>query len=171
MPHLTLILGGAASGKSRFAEQLVSEMGRPKVYIATAQAFDKEMEDKIALHKSMRGSGWKTVEAPLDPADAVSNVPAESTVLVDCATLWLSNIMLAEQDVPAATDRFVNALVTCAAPVIVVSNEIGLGIVPDNALGRAFRNAQGLLNQRLAEKADRVALVVAGLPLALKGSF
>lgn len=169
MPHLTLILGGAASGKSRFAENLVSETGRHRVYIATAQAFDKEMEDKIAHHRSARGAAWTTIEAPLDPAAAIASAEPDDILLLDCATLWLSNVMLAERPWEAEADRLLSALSECAAPVVVVSNETGMGIVPDHPLGRAFRNAQGALNQRLATQADRVTLIVAGLPVFLKG--
>lgn len=171
MPHLTVILGGAASGKSVFAERLVAQTDRPMLYIATAQAFDSEMETKIAQHQARRGARWRTVEAPLDPSPALFGATADEIVLLDCATLWLSNVMLREQDWRAASDRLIAALAACAAPVVVVSNETGMGIVPEHRLGRAFRNAQGALNQALAERADRVALVVAGLPLTLKGTF
>ncbi|WP_425091729.1 bifunctional adenosylcobinamide kinase/adenosylcobinamide-phosphate guanylyltransferase [Tropicimonas sp. S265A] len=171
MPHLTVILGGAASGKSRFAEALVTETDRDRVYIATAQAFDAEMAAKIKKHKSDRGSLWRTLESPLDPAAALASVRETEIVLLDCATLWLSNVMLAEKDWEAEADAFLTTLAACPVPVVVVSNETGMGIVPEHRLGRDFRNAQGALNQRLAAQADRVALIVAGLPLALKGAF
>ncbi|MDJ0858537.1 MAG: bifunctional adenosylcobinamide kinase/adenosylcobinamide-phosphate guanylyltransferase [Dinoroseobacter sp.] len=171
MPHLTVILGGAASGKSAFAEALVCETGRQRIYIATAQAFDAEMEDKIARHKAARGADWRTVEAPLDPCPTIVDAAPDEILLLDCATLWLSNTMLADCPWQTEADRLLDALSTCKAPVVVVSNETGMGIVPDHPLGRAFRNAQGSLNQRLAAQADRVALIVAGLPLPLKGAF
>lgn len=171
MPHLTLLLGGAASGKSAFAEALVSETERRQIYIATAQGFDNEMKEKISQHQAMRGEDWHTIEAPLDPSPALAAATRDEIVLLDCATLWLTNVMLAELPWEKETDRFLDALRNCAAPVVVVSNETGMGIVPDHPLGRAFRNAQGRLNQRLANQADRVALVVAGLPLSLKGAF
>jgi adenosylcobinamide kinase/adenosylcobinamide-phosphate guanylyltransferase len=171
LPHLTLILGGAASGKSRFAESLVCQTGRQRVYIATAQALDAEMARKIDQHQTDRGPDWRTIEAPLDPAAALETVQTEEIVLLDCATLWLSNVMLGELAWQSEADRLIAALERSTAPVVVVSNETGMGIVPEHKLGRAFRNAQGALNQRLAASADRVALIVAGLPLTLKGTF
>ncbi|MEM8580660.1 MAG: bifunctional adenosylcobinamide kinase/adenosylcobinamide-phosphate guanylyltransferase [Pseudomonadota bacterium] len=171
MPHLTLILGGAASGKSRFAEELAAETGRRQIYIATAQAFDKEMEAKIKRHKIARGTEWETIEAPLDATPAINSAKPDDVILLDCATLWLSNVMLAKRAWEPEADRLLASLATCKAPVVVVSNETGMGIVPDHPLGRAFRNAQGALNQRLASQSDRAALIVAGLPLSLKGGF
>ena len=166
-----LVLGGAASGKSAFAEALVTGWGRPRVYLATAQAWDAEMAARIARHCDARGPGWRTVEAPLDLASALAAVDPGEAVLIDCATLWLSNQMLAGADLAQEEVRLLRALDACAAPVAVVSNEVGLGIVPETALGRRFREAQGALNQRLAARADLVVLVAAGLPLALKGSL
>lgn len=166
-----LVLGGAASGKSAFAEGLVTGWERPRAYLATAQPWDAEMEAKIARHRDARGPGWRTVEAPLDLASALAAVDPGEAVLIDCATLWLSNQMLAEADLAAAEARLLAALDACAAPVAVVSNEVGQGIVPDTLLGQRFRDAQGALNQRLAARADLVVLVVAGLPLVLKGSL
>lgn len=168
LPKLTLVLGGAASGKSSYAEGLITSSGLEKIYIATAQVFDDEMAAKVARHRDLRGSGWTTVEEPLDPGAILSQHGPSSAVLVDCATLWLTNVMLAEQDVPAACAVFVQAMADCAAPIVVVSNEVGQGIVPDNALARRFRNAQGALNQAIAGQADRVVVVMAGLPLVLK---
>jgi len=168
MPQLTLVLGGAASGKSTFAENLCFQQDRPRVYIATAQAFDDEMRAKISDHRSQRGPDWLTVEAPLDVASALSNCTSGQIVLLDCATLWLSNMLLADQDVTTAIDILLAALSTCPAIVIVVSNEVGNGIVPDNKLARQFRNAQGRLNQLLAAQADLVVQVTAGLPNTLK---
>jgi adenosylcobinamide kinase/adenosylcobinamide-phosphate guanylyltransferase len=165
---LTLILGGARSGKSRHAEGLARAAGRPRRYIATAQAFDAEMDTRIARHKADRGDGWTLVEAPLALAAALAAVPATEVVLVDCATLWLTNHLLAGHDLAAETAGLLAALTACAAPVIVVSNEVGWSITPDNALSRAFTDAQGRLNQALADQADRAILVVAGLPMTLK---
>ena len=166
---LTFILGGASSGKSAYAEDLVISTGRPRTYIATAQAFDDEMRDKIAAHVAQRGAGWTTVEAPFDPAAALATQGSGRIVLLDCVTLWLTNIIMAEQDVDAACDGLLAALAACPCPVVVVSNEVGMGIVPDNALSRRFRAAQGRINRRLAAQADTVVAVMAGLPLALKG--
>ena len=127
------------------------------------------MRDRIATHRQDRGEGWETVDAPLDLAGALAAVPADAAVLVDCATLWLTNHMLAEHDLALETGRLLAALAACAAPVVVVSNEVGWGIVPDNALARRFRDAQGRLNQQMAAQADLVVGVMAGLPFALKG--
>lgn len=169
LPKLTLVIGGAASGKSDEAERLVTLTGRTRVYVATAQAYDDEMSAKVAAHKAARGGGWITIEEPLDLAGALARVTADQVVLIDCATLWLTNQILADADVGAETDRLFAGLDACPAPVVIVSNEVGAGIVPENALARRFRNAQGRLNQRLAARADRVITVIAGLPLVLKG--
>jgi adenosylcobinamide kinase/adenosylcobinamide-phosphate guanylyltransferase len=168
----TLVLGGAASGKSAFSENLVLRMpGRP-VYIATAQAFDAEMTGKIALHRARRGDLWTTVEEPLDLARAIAGVDTDDAiVLVDCLTLWLNNLMAAERDVAAETDLLVETMRAAPGHIVLVANEVGLGIVPENALARAFRNLHGTLNQAVAAAADRVVFVAAGLPLTLKGSF
>lgn len=170
LPRLTLVLGGAASGKSAFAEGVVSKTGRPRIYIATAMAFDEEMSKKIAEHRESRGPDWRTIEAPRDLTAAFAEVEASDVVLLDCATLWLSNVMLADEEPELAFEDLFDALENCAAPVVVVSNETGMGIVPEHKLGRAFRNAQGRLNQRLAARADCVVMVAAGLPMFLKGS-
>lgn len=170
LPGLTLVIGGAASGKSAQAEALVRRQGGQRVYIATAQAFDDEMRAKIAAHQRMRaGDGWRTVEAPFDVVGALERLSEREVVLLDCATFWLTNLMLAERDWRPEADRLIAALLACPAPVVVVSNETGQGIVPENALARAFREAQGRLNQQLAEKAGLVMAVMAGLPLVLKG--
>ncbi|MBF0333557.1 MAG: bifunctional adenosylcobinamide kinase/adenosylcobinamide-phosphate guanylyltransferase [Alphaproteobacteria bacterium] len=160
---LTLVLGGARSGKSAFAESLLPS---GSVYLATAQALDAEMVERVRLHRARR-VGWETVEEPLDLAAALTRLD-ERAVLVDCLTLWLSNLMLAERDVDAEIEALCRALPTLAGPVAMVANEVGWGIVPDNALARAFRDHAGRLNQRIAALADRVVLVVAGLPLTLK---
>jgi adenosylcobinamide kinase/adenosylcobinamide-phosphate guanylyltransferase len=172
-PKLTIVTGGAKSGKSRFAEGLVAAAAaQPKVYIATAQAWDEEMRAKIAAHRLDReGAGWQTIEAPRDVAGALARVNPGAIVLLDCATMWLTNAMLAEADLAAELEALLGALAACTAPMVVVTNELGWSIVPDNALARRFRDAQGLLNQRLAAQADVVVVVISGLPLALKGSL
>lgn len=171
LQNLTLVLGGAASGKSDFAESLAKKAGRPLAYIATAQAFDREMQEKIDRHRVSRGPGWRTIETPLDPGSAISGLAVGEIALLDCATLWLSNLLLAEADLAAEEARLFAALAACPAPVIVVSNEVGAGIVPENALARRFRAAQGGFNRRLAARADTVIGVMAGLPFALKGEM
>lgn len=171
VPKFTLVIGGARSGKSRFAEHLAAAADRPKRYIATAQAWDDEMRARIALHRDQRGAGWQTVEAPLDLIAALADAKADEVVMVDCATLWLSNHLLADADLTIATQLLLTAVKTCASPVIVVSNEVGWSIVPENALARAFRDAQGKLNQQMAAQADLVVAVMAGLPMVLKGQL
>ncbi|GBD48490.1 bifunctional adenosylcobinamide kinase/adenosylcobinamide-phosphate guanylyltransferase [Methylopila sp. Yamaguchi] len=167
---VTLVLGGARSGKSRFAESLATATGLDLVYLATAQAFDDEMRQRITRHRADReGAGWRAVEAPLALADVVVAESApETALLVDCLTLWLTNVMLADLDVEREADGLLAALDAARGPVVLVSNEVGYGIVPENALARAFRDHQGRLNQRVAAIADRVTLVAAGLPLDLK---
>lgn len=168
MPELTFILGGARSGKSAHAERLIEQLPAPWTYIATAQAFDDEMRERIRLHRERRGQGWQTVDAPFDLTGALSGVPDEAPVLVDCLTLWLTNHMLADHDLPAEFDQLEAALRKRRSPLFVVSNEVGLGIVPDNALSRRFRDEAGRLNQRVAAIADRVLFMVAGLPMQVK---
>ncbi|MFN3625537.1 MAG: bifunctional adenosylcobinamide kinase/adenosylcobinamide-phosphate guanylyltransferase [Hyphomicrobium sp.] len=166
LPRLTLVLGGARSGKSHHAELLVMQTPAPWTYLATAEALDEEMRERIAHHRNRRDARWLTRDAPLD----LPNVLAELSgpVLVDCLTLWLSNVMLAERDVDAESEKLLGALAMAPGPVVAVSNEVGLGLVPETALGRAFRDAQGRLNQRIAAAADRVLFMAAGLPLSLK---
>lgn len=166
-----LILGGAASGKSAYAENLVSSWSKTLFYLATAQAFDDEMSQRIERHKIRRKTAWQTIEAPDDLAGTLRAIPPDAAVLVDCATLWLSNRLLAGQDLPRGAVELLAALKNCASPVAVVSNETGYGIVPDSALARRFRDEQGLLNQQLAVQADTVVAVMAGLPLTLKGTL
>lgn len=171
LPHpgsLTLILGGARSGKSRHAERLVEPLAPPWTYVATAQAFDDEMRERIAHHRSRRDGGWETVEAPLDLVSALEGLPRGRPLLLDCLTLWLTNVMLAGSDVDAASKRLADLLGRPRGPWFVVSNEVGLGIVPDNPLARRFRDAAGRLNQMVAEKADTVVLMVAGIPMKVK---
>jgi adenosyl cobinamide kinase/adenosyl cobinamide phosphate guanylyltransferase len=164
---LTLVLGGARSGKSLYAERLIAAVPPPWVYVATAQAFDDEMVLRIAQHRARRAEGWETVEAPLDLAGALM-AASDRPVLVDCLTLWLTNLMLGGHDIAAATVALDAALDARAAPTVLVANEVGLGIVPDNALARAFRDAAGRLNQHLAARADTVLFMVAGLPMRVK---
>lgn len=171
LPALSLVIGGARSGKSTFAEDLVTCAHRPRRYIATAEAWDDEMRDRIARHRQDRDAGWLTVEAPLDLCAALADAARGEVVLVDCATLWLTNHLLADHDLDARTGELLAALHTCAAPVVIVSNETGWGIVPENTLARRFRDAQGRLNQRLAAEAGLVVTVIAGLPLVLKGQL
>jgi adenosylcobinamide kinase/adenosylcobinamide-phosphate guanylyltransferase len=167
---LTLVLGGARSGKSRYAEGLITALAPPWLYIATAQAFDDEMTERIAAHRGRRALSWQTIEAPHDLAAALDAAPKQTPVLIDCLTLWLSSRMLEDADVDAETDALEHALDRRGGVRVLVANEVGFGIVPDNALARRFRDLQGRLNQRLAARADRVVLVVAGLPLTLKGT-
>jgi adenosyl cobinamide kinase/adenosyl cobinamide phosphate guanylyltransferase len=164
----TFVLGGARSGKSRYAESLIATLPPPWTYVATAEAGDAEMAERIAAHRARRGADWQTVEAPRDLAAALKSCQCRP-VLVDCLTLWLSNLMLVEVDIEPQIAELEQTLDTVAAPVVLVANEVGYGIVPDYPLGRRFRDWQGVLNQRIAARADRVVLVVAGLPLAVKG--
>jgi adenosyl cobinamide kinase/adenosyl cobinamide phosphate guanylyltransferase len=167
LSHLTLVIGGARSGKSNHAEKLVKSNPAPWIYAATGQAFDDEMRDRIAEHQRRRGEGWITIEAPLDLPRALAQA-VDLPVLVDCLTLWLTNLMLSGHDIPAAMTAFEAALALRTAPTILVSNEVGMGIVPETPLGRAFRDEAGRLNQRVAAKAGRVLLMVAGLPMVVK---
>ncbi len=171
LPPLTLVVGGASSGKSAYAEGLVESSGKSMTYIATAQAFDEEMRRKIDIHVSRRGVGWTTIEAPMDLGPALQTLGADQVCLLDCATLWLTNQMLAEVDLETAQSDLMDAIARCPAPLVIVSNEVGHGIVPDTRLGRQFRDAQGRLNIVLAQAADVVVQVTMGLPHALKGSL
>jgi adenosylcobinamide kinase/adenosylcobinamide-phosphate guanylyltransferase len=170
MPRTHFVLGGARSGKSAFAERIVGESGREKVYLATGQALDEEMRERIAHHRHQRGSGWTTVEEPLNlPVSLKEAAAAHRIVLVDCLTLWVSNLMMAGRDPDAAFEELAAVLPRLAGPAVLVSNEVGLGIVPENAMARAFRDHAGRLNQRVAAICDRVTFIAAGLPLTLKG--
>ena len=174
LPPVSLVLGGARSGKSTHAEKMATGSlhgapPQPAVYIATAQPGDVEMATRIMAHRARRGAGWTTIEEPLRLGEALEAAAAHGRpVLVDCLTLWLSNLMQAGADLDEAADDLVRALEGYAVPVVFVSNEVGLGIVPDTPLGRAFRDAQGRLNMRMAQRADRVVLMAAGLPLIMK---
>ncbi len=173
-PKLSLVIGGARSGKSRAAEGLVRSSGLPKTYIATAEAWDDEMRSRIAAHRHDRGGDWHSIEAPRDLPAALA-LATQSTlkgaILIDCATLWLTNVILAEGNVAEETAALLAALMTSPYPVVVVTNEVGWSIVPENALARRFRDDQGRVNQALAAQADLVLAVVAGLPLVLKGQL
>jgi adenosylcobinamide kinase/adenosylcobinamide-phosphate guanylyltransferase len=163
----TLILGGARSGKTTHALGLAEATGRSLVMIATAQALDAEMEERIARHRAERDARWRTLEAPLDVAGALGDVHASETAVIDCLTLWVSNLLHAARDVDHAAGDLIGAL--NGRDVLLVANEVGLGIVPDNALARRFRDEAGRLNQRVAAAADKVLFIAAGLPLVLKG--
>lgn len=165
--RVTLVLGGARSGKSALAETLAAAPGGRPVYLATAAAGDAEMAERIRRHRERRGPGWATIEEPLDIVGRLAAADG-AAVLVDCLTLWLANLMAAGLDVAAETARLVEALPRHAGPVVLVANEVGFGIVPDNPLARDFRDHAGRLNQAVAAAADRVYLVAAGLPLVLK---
>ncbi|MBE7185696.1 MAG: bifunctional adenosylcobinamide kinase/adenosylcobinamide-phosphate guanylyltransferase [Methylobacterium mesophilicum] len=167
-PSLTLVLGGARSGKSTHAEGLIAELAPPWTYVATAESFDTEMDERIRLHRERRDGRWQTLDAPLDLAGTLCAVPEGRPVLVDCLTLWLSNHLLAEHDLDGVSDALLDALRHPRGPWVVVSNEVGLGIVPDNALARRFRDAAGRLNQRVAAIADHAVFIAAGLPIRLK---
>jgi len=161
------VLGGARSGKSRYAQDRCEALPGPHVFIATAEAYDAEMVDRIARHRADRGEGWTTVEAPLALPEAIA-AQAGKTVLVDCLTLWATNLMLAGRDADAATDALCDAVRAFGGPIILVANEVGLGIVPDNALARSFRDVAGRMNQRIAAVAQEVQFLMAGLPLRFK---
>ncbi len=167
----TLVLGGARSGKSSHAEKLARETGLARVYVATAQAYDDEMRERIARHQADRAEdGWRTIEEPIGLAAVIAqNATPDTVLLIDCLTLWLSNIMLGGRDVAAMQAALISILQSAKGPVILVSNEVGMGIVPETKLGRDFRDAQGRLNQAVAAVVPRVVFVAAGLPLVLKG--
>ncbi len=164
---MTLVLGGARSGKSRHAEALLTALPPPWLYLATGRAWDDEMRDRIALHRRARASGWRTEEVPLALSAALDEAGA-LPVLVDCLTLWLSNLLLGDHDVAAASDTLMAALRRRGAPTVLVGSEVGLGLVPETALGRRFRDEAGLLHQRIADDAGSVRLVVAGLAMHVK---
>jgi adenosylcobinamide kinase / adenosylcobinamide-phosphate guanylyltransferase len=162
-----LILGGARSGKTRRALAL-GEPFAERFYIATGEALDAEMADRIARHRRERGAAWTTVEAPLDLPAAMAGLPDGAVGVVDCLTLWLSNLLGAGREVAGATDELLRAIRSCPATLLIVSNEVGLGLVPETPLGRAFRDEQGRLNQAVAAAVAEVEFVAAGLPLRLK---
>ncbi|MGQ0484211.1 MAG: bifunctional adenosylcobinamide kinase/adenosylcobinamide-phosphate guanylyltransferase [Hyphomicrobiales bacterium] len=164
---MTFILGGARSGKSRHAEALARKYKGPKTYIATAEAIDAEMRERIAMHRSRRGAAWITREAPLDLVAALMEAKT-GFILIDCITVWIGNLMHHGRDVRAEVGALFDALKKSKSRVAVVSNEVGLGIVPENTLARAFRDEQGFANQRIAEISDTAIFIAAGLPITLK---
>lgn len=167
----TLVLGGARSGKSAFAERLCLDSGLEPVYVATAEARDAEMQARIAAHRARRGQGWRTIEAPRALGAVLEAEAApDRIILVDCLTLWLSNLIEAGDDLEPASATLADLLPRLDGPVVLVANEVGLGIVPDNALARRFRDAAGRLNQRVAASCTHVVFIAAGLPLMLKGT-
>lgn len=168
MAKSILITGGARSGKSALAESMVLDHGAPALYIATAEAHDAEMAERIACHQARRGPEWRTVSAPLDLTGALQAADPAMPVLVDCLTLWLSNLMLADRDWQAEAGALAASLPRDGAPVVFVTNEVGAGIVPENALARSFRDAAGLVNQMIATACDELWLAVAGHPLKVK---
>lgn len=169
-PSTTIfVLGGARSGKSRYAQTRAEALQGRLIYIATAQAFDDEMRDRIGRHRADRDDRWTTVEAPLDLAGAiVAHAMPDAVVLVDCLTLWASNLLLADRDSPVEIEALVEAIAAARGPLILVANEVGLGIVPDNALARRFRDFAGTINQSVAACIDEAVMTVAGIPLILK---
>jgi adenosylcobinamide kinase/adenosylcobinamide-phosphate guanylyltransferase len=169
LPAITLVLGGARSGKSRYAEEVLDRHTGARTYVATAEIRDAEMAERVELHRARRDPDWRLVEEPLELARTiVAETEKGAAVLVDCLTLWLTNVVLAERDVAADIDGLEKALGQCGGPLVFVANEVGLGIVPDNKLARDFRDHAGRLNQRIAARADHVLFVAAGLPLILK---
>lgn len=169
MGRSLLVLGGARSGKSRYAQARAEAVSGQRIYCATAQAHDDEMRDRIARHQADRSAGWRTIETPLALPEAVrAQSGGEAVLLVDCLTLWATNLILAARDAEAATAALCDAIRMFEGHVILVANEVGLGIVPDNALARRFRDVAGQMNQAVAATADEVVLITAGLPLTLK---
>jgi adenosylcobinamide kinase / adenosylcobinamide-phosphate guanylyltransferase len=170
LPAITLVLGGARSGKSRYAERLIETAAARGTYCATAEPGDGEMAARIAAHRARRGGFWRTVETPLALAETIAAEAApDRALLVDCLTLWLSNVMLADKLVEAEIAALHAALRDARGPIVLVANEVGMGLVPETPLGRHFRDAAGWLNQEVAALADRVVFIAAGLPLVLKG--
>ncbi|MBI4844848.1 MAG: bifunctional adenosylcobinamide kinase/adenosylcobinamide-phosphate guanylyltransferase [Nitrospirae bacterium] len=168
---IVFITGGARSGKSSFALREADKLEGRKAYIATAQALDEEMKGRIRRHKEERGAGWDTFEEPLKVSELLGKIKGEYCVIVlDCLTLWLSNLMMADADVNNEIEKFLNALRVThhASRLLIVSNEVGMGIVPENELARRFRDMAGFLNQKAAEIADEVYLVTAGIPIKIK---
>ena len=174
MNHKILVIGGCRSGKSRHALNLALSMeGDKKFFLATCVPQDDEMQLRVANHREERGDDWKTVEAPLHLSEAIfQNAQSGSVVLVDCLTLWVNNLMMENEDIKYADEKItelINAVQTAHGPVVLVSNEVGTGIVPENKLARAYRDLVGSVNQAVARVVDRVDMVVAGIPVTIKG--
>jgi adenosylcobinamide kinase/adenosylcobinamide-phosphate guanylyltransferase len=174
MSKVTLVTGGARSGKSRFAERRAEEFGPTRGYLATGYAGDGEMAERIARHRARRGDDWHTIEEPLELAEAVTgNDGRFSVLLVDCVTLWLSNLLFRENGGPAEAlrevEKFTDTFGKLKTPMIIVTNEVGMGIVPEHPLARTFRDLAGEANELIAAKADEVYVTISGLPLKLKG--
>jgi len=170
LPRLTLVIGGARSGKTALAERLVRGTGLPLAALVTAELWDDEMRARAQAHRLARGPGWRLIEAPQDLPEAIGKLVPGGAVLIDCITLWLSNRMLADADLSLEREALLRALLHAPGPLVVVTNEVGLSIVPENALARRFRDEQGRVNQHLARQADLVLGVMAGLPFVLKGA-
>ena len=169
LPRVSLVFGGARSGKSRWAENLAASGEGSPVYLATAEARDNEMRARIERHRARRGERWRTLEEPLDVQGVLMRESAPNQViLLDCLTLWLSNLMASERDIEKESERLLRCLDDPAGPIVIVSNEVGMGIVPMNELAREFRDHAGLLNQKVARRASLVVFMAAGLPLILK---
>ncbi len=169
--EITFVVGGAACGKSAWAEEFVTARGKPRTYLATSQIHDPEMRARIDRHIARRDAGWALIEEPLDLIPALSGLQAGHICLLDCATMWLSNHLLAGSDLISVQSALLDAITACAAGLVIVSNEVGQGVVPDTPLGRSFREAQGRLNIALAARADLVVQISVGLPLVLKGQL
>jgi len=168
-----LILGGAKSGKSSFALNVCNSLNKKRIFLATAQAFDKEMEERIRRHKVERGSGWRTIEEPLKVAETIGSLDSEDTIiLLDCLTLWLNNLHMEhgedQEAINEAIENLARQLADIRGGIVIVSNEVGMGIVPDNQLSRTYRDTAGYMNQRIARLSGKVVAVLAGLPLVLK---
>jgi adenosylcobinamide kinase/adenosylcobinamide-phosphate guanylyltransferase len=169
MGHV-LVLGGARSGKTAFAESLTLRTGKFPAYLATAEILDAEMRERVQLHREQRAARFHTIEEPIELSEAIrAAAEAHDAILVDCLTLWITNLIMADRNVADAVDELVETLAAVQASVILVSNEVGLGIVPDNAMARMFRDLAGAAHQRLAEICDEAYFIVAGLPITLKG--
>ena len=171
--NVVFFLGGARSGKSRLAQELAEKLADSQtvapVYLATGQPFDAEMTERIARHRADRGPRWRTVECPLNLPEAIGKEAVDgNVVLVDCLTLWVSNLLLSDVDIIQASDRLLSAIGNARCPLVIVSNEVGLGIVPDNALARRFRDEAGRLHQCVAAAADKVFFVASGLSVSMK---
>ena len=167
----TLVLGGINSGKSAFAEALITNQTTTPYYVATSVVLDKETRDKVEAHQTVRGPNWHTIEEPVDLGAALEQLPKASVVLVDCLTMWLNNLMYHELDVDGFTDHLLETVAQSELDITFVSNEVGLGGISENSLTRKFARFQGTLNQKIAEQSDRVAFVAAGLPMWLKGGI